>query len=112
MPLYHRCRGLSHCNPVVPASLHSVATPARPAVLVVGANNYKMYFTTHPGSNGAQIYLATTIDGGLTWTCGNSGNPVLTLGASGAWDDTRVVADRHQDAPPTTRCGTLACNLR
>jgi predicted GH43/DUF377 family glycosyl hydrolase len=78
-------------NPVVPSGTCGLAQPARPAVVVESTDNYKMYFTDHPGTNGAQIYLATTSDGGLSWTCANSGSPVLTLGSSGAWDDTRVV---------------------
>ena len=79
-------------NPVAASGLCGVAQPSRPAVLVESANNYKMYFTTHPGTDGAQIYLATTTDGGQTWTCANSSNPVLQVGGSGAWDEKRVIA--------------------
>lgn len=77
--------------PVVSTGQCGVSTPARPAVLFESAGNYMMYFTTHPGSAGAQIYLATTTDGGVSWTCGNSSNPVLTVGTSGAWDSARVI---------------------
>ena len=78
-------------NPVAPAGLCGVAAPSDPAVVVESTDNYKMYFTTHPGTNGAQIYLATTTDGGQSWTCENGGSPVLPVGASGAWDAVRVV---------------------
>jgi predicted GH43/DUF377 family glycosyl hydrolase len=77
-------------NPVLHAGTCGVLQPSRPAVVVEGTNHYKMYFTDHPGNNGAQIYLASTTDGGKTWTCASS-NPVLTLGTSGSWDDTRVI---------------------
>ncbi|MGB9669467.1 MAG: hypothetical protein ACPL0B_03675, partial [Anaerolineales bacterium] len=77
-------------NPVLPAGTCGVSQPSRPAVVVEGSGQYKMYFTDHPNTNGAQIYLASTSDGGLTWTCAST-NPVLTFGTSGSWDDTRVV---------------------
>ncbi len=79
-------------NPVVISGKCTVATPARPAVLVKSANTYNMYYTTHPGTAGAEIYLATTTDGGLTWTCNTPTNPVLQKGAGGAWDENRVIA--------------------
>jgi sucrose-6-phosphate hydrolase SacC (GH32 family) len=78
-------------NPVVPKGTCGIAQPSQPALLVESTDNYKMYFTTHPGTAGAQIYLATTSDGGLTWSC-YSTTPVLTKGTSGAWDADRVIS--------------------
>ncbi len=77
-------------NPVVSNTLCYSGEHLDPALVVESANNYKMYFSDR--STGADIYLATTTDGGLNWTCGNSGNPVLTNGSGGAWDETRVVS--------------------
>ncbi|HLF26000.1 MAG TPA: cohesin domain-containing protein [Anaerolineae bacterium] len=76
-------------NPVVNSTLCYPGEHFRPAVVVESANNYKMYFSHR--SDGADVYLATSSDGGHTWTCANSGNPVLTRGPSGAWDATRVM---------------------
>ena len=77
-------------NPVVNSSLCYNGEHFDPAIVIESANNYRMYFSHR--SNGADIYMATSSDGGLTWTCANSGSPVLTRGGSGDWDDTRVMS--------------------
>lgn len=76
-------------NPVVNGTLCYSGEHFDPAIVVESANNYKMYFSSR--SDGADVYLATSSDGGLTWTCGNGGSPVLTRGSGGTWDDTRVM---------------------
>lgn len=76
-------------NPVVNGTLCYSGEHFRPAVVVESANNYKMYFSDR--SDGADVYLALTSDGGQTWTCANGGSPVLTRGTGGSWDDTRVL---------------------
>jgi hypothetical protein len=48
----------------------------------------------HGGNNTGprQLFYATSTDGITGWAFGNSGAPILSAGASGAWDD-RLVAD-------------------
>lgn len=75
-------------NPVLPNGVCYSGDHFDPALVVESANNYKMYFSSR--SDGADIYLATTTNGGLSWTC--AGGPVLTRGGSGAWDETRVMS--------------------
>ncbi len=100
-------------NPVAPSGLCGQSQPSRPAIVMESASNYKMYFTTHPGTAGAQIYLATTTNGGLSWTCANSGNHVLPVGGAGAWDASRVVARQlSRTGRVTTRCGTAVAARR
>jgi uncharacterized repeat protein (TIGR01451 family) len=54
-----------------------------PVVLKEG-DSYKMWYTGDDGSNPSQVGLATSADG-IIWTK-EAANPVLTPGASGAWD--------------------------
>ncbi|MGB8644401.1 MAG: cohesin domain-containing protein [Anaerolineae bacterium] len=77
-------------NPVVTGSICGLGSAMRPSIVFESANNYKMYFTTVPG-NGTQIYLATTTDGGATWTCANGGSAVLPHGGAGAFDEVRAM---------------------
>lgn len=55
-----------------------------PCVLYNGSA-YEMWFTGYDGSNDARIGYATSPDG-IGWTK-HPGNPVLTEGLSGEWDD-------------------------
>lgn len=75
-------------NPVLtpgPAGAWDADTVCEPRVIHVGAQ-YDMFYTHCAGSHG--IGLATSPDG-KTWTK-YSGNPVLTVGSSGAWDSLQV----------------------
>ena len=64
-------------------------------MVINDGGTYKMYFHVKAEDNSGNyiyyIYLATsnTIDG--TYTITNDGNPVLSPGASGTWDDGRVM---------------------
>lgn len=78
-------------NPVVTSATCGVPVPFDPAVIWVSTDNYRMYFSSHPSVAGPRIFMATTSDGGQTWTCANSNTAVLPLGAAGAWDETRVI---------------------
>lgn len=78
-------------NPVVNNTQCYSADHVKPAFVFESSNNYKMYISPR----GVQalppdIYLLTTSNGGLNWSCANGSAPVLSRGASGAWDDTRV----------------------
>ena len=56
-----------------------------PAVIKVGTT-YDMYYTGYPEDGSAPaIYLATSADGGATWTRANGGAPVLQ-GTAGSFD--------------------------
>lgn len=77
-------------NPVVASNKCFSGDHVRPAILRESNNNYKMYVSQRGLTGPVDLYLLTTSDGGSTWACGNSGSPVLTRGAPGAWDDTRV----------------------
>ena len=80
----------SMSNPVANSTLCYSGEHFDPAIVVESTSNYKMYFSHR--SNGADIYLATSSDGGQTWTCANSSLPVLTRGGASAWDATRVMS--------------------
>jgi sucrose-6-phosphate hydrolase SacC (GH32 family) len=58
-------------------------------VIRVSSSDYRMWY--HGGNNSGtrRIGYATSSDG-LSWTK-NAGNPILTVGAGGAWDETAVV---------------------
>jgi MYXO-CTERM domain-containing protein len=75
-------------NPVLtpgPSGAWDADTVCEPRVVRVGAQYY-MFYTHCAGSHG--IGLATSPDG-KSWTK-YAGNPVLTIGPPGAWDDTQV----------------------
>jgi predicted GH43/DUF377 family glycosyl hydrolase len=75
-------------NPVLapgPAGAWDADTVCEPRVIHTG-NQYVMFYTHCEGSHG--IGLATSNDG-KTWTK-YAGNPVLTVGPSGAWDSLQV----------------------
>lgn len=74
-------------NPVVDNTLCYSGEHLDPALVVESAGNYKMYFS--PKGVGVDIYLATTTDGGLNWTCSGL---VLSRGGGGTWDETRVMS--------------------
>jgi len=60
-----------------------------PAVVKDGASDYKMWYTGYKkvGEESVpQIFYATSTDG-ITWAKQNGGNPVLTVGGGGAWDE-------------------------
>ena len=75
-------------NPVLtpgPAGAWDADTVCEPRVIHTG-NQYVMFYTHCAASHG--IGLATSNDG-KTWTK-YAGNPVLTVGPSGAWDSQQV----------------------
>lgn len=72
-------------NPVAPSPLCGVSSIFRPAVLV-DTSEYKMYFNDQ--SSLTSTHLATSADGGLTWTCTGT---VLSPGSAGAWDEGRAI---------------------
>lgn len=77
-------------NPVVTSSQCYSDDHVRPALVWESTNNYKMYVSARGLGGPVDLYLLTTGDGGKTWSCANSSNPVLSRGTTGAWDDTRV----------------------
>jgi len=62
---------------------HSVQGPT----VLFDGTKYQMWYTAHDGSN-LRIGYATSTDG-VDWAK-HPANPVLDLGASGTWDDSRV----------------------
>src|SRR5690606_28112287 len=74
-------------NPVVDSTLCYSGDHLDPSLVVESPGNYKMYFS--PRSDGADIYLATTTDGGLNWTCSGL---VVPRGGGGTWDEVRVMS--------------------
>jgi len=89
-------RSLKHIdNPVLPrggGGAWDATNASYPRVIKWNGKYYMIYSGNDnvPGHDwdGAQIGLATSEDG-KEWTK-YAGNPVITLGASGAWDDERV----------------------
>lgn len=72
-------------NPILspgPAGSWDADSIAEPKVLKVGSTYY-MYYMRATGNHG--VGLATSSDG-ISWTK-YSGNPILTVGPSGSWDD-------------------------
>ncbi len=57
-------------------------------VIIRDAEKYQAWVSGFSGSNYYALYYTST-DGGRTWTAGAAA-PVLSPGASGAWDDTHV----------------------
>ena len=78
-------------NPVFTASQAWEANEVAPDTVIWDgvAGVFKMWY--HGGNNAGprQIGYATSSDG-ITWTRGNSNNPVLTNGTAGAWDESSV----------------------
>jgi hypothetical protein len=56
---------------------------------IVLPNVYSMLYNGSTGSSLYSLGLAESNDSGVTWTA-HAGNPVLTVGAGGTWDDTWV----------------------
>jgi predicted GH43/DUF377 family glycosyl hydrolase len=80
-------------NPVIEpgTSAWDMGGPMGNCVLVV-AEVYKMWYSAYEvfPSNTSRIGYATSIDG-IVWQVDTLNNPVLTLGASGQWDDFAVI---------------------
>jgi predicted GH43/DUF377 family glycosyl hydrolase len=76
-------------NPVdeTPTALWEVGGVASPDVIKIG-DTYYMYYQGDNGTGNIKIGLATSSDL-VNWTH-YSGNPILTTGAGGAWDDNWV----------------------
>ena len=73
-------------NPVLSTSVGKFdSTALRGNSVICDGGLYKMWYGGYDG-NPNKIGYATSIDG-RNWTKQNSGNPVLTWGSSGAWDD-------------------------
>ena len=66
--------------------------------VVKDGSTYKMWYTGHNGQN-ARIGYATSSDG-INWT--KNPNPVLDLGAGGAWDDNGILEASVIIENPTT----------
>ena len=79
----------SPSNPVLkPGTKYFEQTRVQPASALYEGGTYKFWYhgePTHTGVPGAAIGYATSPDG-INWTK-YSGNPVLTRGPSGSWDD-------------------------
>ncbi len=57
---------------------------------------YKMTLMGENGTNLTQVGQAISTDGGVTWNTGIT-NPILTVGAAGAWDSDYVTAAASQE---------------
>lgn len=59
--------------------------------VVLPPSNYSLLYNGQNGSGIVKVGLATSVNAGATWTR-YAGNPVMTVGAGGQWDDEQVHA--------------------
>lgn len=70
----------------LPADFQKIDAPS----LIQDTGDYKLYFQVRAADNTYSLYAATSATLNGTYTLANGDNPILTPGASGAWDTYRL----------------------
>lgn len=52
--------------------------------------DFTVIYNGKVGSDPQEIYIATSTDGGVSFTIGNGGNPIIPVGSGGSWNDAHV----------------------